>query len=82
MGFPGGLGGKNPPANAGDRSLMHATGQLSPHATTTEPVLRNKRSHRNEKATPPLEGSPCSLQLRKKPECINEDPVQQKINKP
>ena len=48
---------KNPPANAGDTGssnwsgkIPHAAEQLSPCATTTEPVLRNKRSHRNEKA--------------------------------
>ena len=42
--FPGGPVVKNPPSNAGDTSLIpgrgtripHATGQLSPHATTRE----------------------------------------------
>ena len=59
MGFAGDPVDKNPLANAGDRGLMHAMGQLSLCVTTTEPVLRNKRSHRNEKAThPPLESSP------------------------
>ena len=44
--FPGGTVVKNPPANAGDTGLSpglgkipHATEQLSPCATTTEPVL-------------------------------------------
>ena len=40
---------KNPPSNAGDvgsipgqgTKIPHATGQLSPHATTTEPVHLN-----------------------------------------
>ena len=47
LGFPGGAVVSNPPANAGDtglgpgpgRSHMPATEQLSPCATTTEPVL-------------------------------------------
>ena len=44
--FPGGTEVKNPPANAGDTGsspgpgrFPHATEQLSPCATTTEPVL-------------------------------------------
>ena len=44
--FPGGVVVKNPPANAGDTGsspglgrLPHAVEQLSPCATTTEPVL-------------------------------------------
>ena len=44
--FPGGPMVKNPPSNAGDVGLIpsqgtkipHATGQLSPHAATTELV--------------------------------------------
>ena len=52
---------KNPPSNAGDAGsilgqgtkIPHATGQLSPHATTREkpgrhneePTHRNERSH-------------------------------------
>ena len=45
-GFPGGAMVKNPPASAGDmsfepwsRKIPHATEQLSPCATTTEPAL-------------------------------------------
>ena len=41
-GFPGGSAVKILPANAGDpwsRRIPHATGQLSPCTTTTEPVL-------------------------------------------
>ena len=44
--FPGGSVVKNPPANAGDtglipwsRKIPHATQQLSPCTTTTEPAL-------------------------------------------
>ena len=44
--FPGGAVVKNPPANAGENKLVswsgkipHATEQLSPCTTTTEPVL-------------------------------------------
>ena len=44
--FPGGPVVKNPPSNAGDVGLIpgqgtkipHATGQLSPRTTTTEPT--------------------------------------------
>ena len=51
--FPGGPVVKNPPSNAGDVSsipgqgtkIPHAEGQLSPHATTREPVCRNYRAH-------------------------------------
>ena len=38
--FPGGAVVKNPPADGGDTgSIPHAAEQLSPCATTTEPVL-------------------------------------------
>ena len=55
--FPGGPVVRNPPANAGDTDLIPGLGtkmpcaseQLSPHATTTEPMLPHKRSHHNEK---------------------------------
>ena len=44
MDFPGGPVVKNPPSNAGGRSsipgqgtkILHTSGQLNPHATTTE----------------------------------------------
>ena len=44
---------KNPSSNAGDAGSipgrgtknLHAAGQLSPRATTTEPVCRNYRAH-------------------------------------
>ena len=45
MGFPGGAVVENPPANAGDMGsipgpgIPHATEQLSPCTTTTEPAL-------------------------------------------
>ena len=46
QGFPGGTVVKNPPANAEDigfepwsGKIPHAAEQLSPYATTTEPVL-------------------------------------------
>ena len=47
--FSGGPVVKNPPFNAGDVGLIpgwgakipHATGQLSPHAITTEPACHN-----------------------------------------
>ena len=48
-GFPGGPVVKNLPSNAGDMGsipgqgtkIPHAAGQLSPCATTTEPVCHN-----------------------------------------
>ena len=58
-GFLGGPVVKNPAVNAGDmgsipEKILHAAGQLSLCATTTEdctpePMLHNKRSRRNEK---------------------------------
>ena len=47
--FPGGPMVKNPPSNEGDAGsipgwgtkIPHAAGQLSPHATTTEPTHLN-----------------------------------------
>ena len=60
--FPGGPVAKNPTSNAGDlgsipgrgTKIPHASGQLSPSATTTEAHMPrahapNKRSHHNEK---------------------------------
>ena len=51
--FPGGPVVKNPTCNAGDARLIpgwgtkvpHATRQLSPHTTTTEPACRDYRAH-------------------------------------
>ena len=57
--FPGGAEDRDLLAKAGDTKLdpqpgkiPRATEQLSPRATTTEPVLCNKRSHCSEKPTP------------------------------
>ena len=54
--FPGGTVNKNLPVNAEDTGsipgpgkMPHAVGQLRPSASTTEPMLCNKRSHRSEK---------------------------------
>ena len=55
--FSGGPVVRNPPDNAGDTDWIPGLGtkipcaseQLSPCATTTEPMLQNKRRHRNEK---------------------------------
>ena len=46
-----------------------------------EPVLRNKRSHRNEKPAHRNEEEPPLVATREKPERSNEDPTQPKINK-
>ena len=45
-----------------------------------EPVLRNKRSHRNEKPVHCNEEYPLLAATREKPACSNEDPTQPKIN--
>ena len=79
--FPGGPVVKNPPSNAGDvgsipgwgTKVPHATGQLSLHATTTEPT-------RSRACEPQLERSPRttvkSLQAAMKdPTGCNEDPM-------
>ena len=50
--FPGGPMAKNPPSNTGDAGLIpgwgikipHAAGQVSPHATTTDPVCHKLQS--------------------------------------
>ena len=70
--FPGGPVVKNLPAGTGDKGsipglgkIPHVTGQLSLCATTTEPVLRNKRSHHKEKPAPRLKSSSRSPQLEK-----------------
>ena len=51
---------KNPPSNAGDMGLIpgqgtkipHATGQLSPRATTTELACLNERAHLPQSTEP------------------------------
>ena len=56
---------KNPPSNAGDSRLIpdqgtkipHAAGQLSPHATTTEPVRLNYRARVPQTAEPTCSGA-------------------------
>ena len=69
---------KNPPSNAGDMGLIpgpgtkfpHATGQLSPCGTTTEPMhsgahmLWSPRATTREKPT----------RQNEEPACRNEDP--------
>ena len=59
--------------NPWSQRIPHAMGQLSLWTTTTEPVLRNKRSHRNE-------SSPRSPQLERSLH-INKGLAQPKINK-
>ena len=66
---------KNPPSNAGDvgsilgrgTKIEHAMGQLSPHATTTEPVCSGAHA-------PHLVREAHVLQLEK-PGHLNEEPV-------
>ena len=67
--FPGGPVVKNQPSNAGGAGsipgwgtkISHATGQLSPHATTTEPTHSGAcgpQLERENNHTPQLERSP------------------------
>ena len=77
--FPDGPVVKNPPSNAGDvgsipgqgTKIPHASGQLSPRATTREPVRPGARM-------PQLERSSCAA--TKSPH-HNKDPVQPKLKK-
>ena len=79
--FLGGPVVKNLPSNAGDTGLIcgwgtkipHAAGQLSPRATTTEPVHSRARK-------PQLERSPCAAMkspriTTKDSTCCNKDPA-------
>ena len=87
-GFPGGLVVKNLPSNAGDPSsipgrgtkIPHATGQLSPHATTIELTRLNERARMSQTTEPTCSGA-CVPQLEKeklhattgeKPTCCNK----------
>ena len=64
--FPGGPVVKNPPSNAGDMGsipgqgtkIPHATGQLSPHATTTDLARLNKRACVQQKLQSPRAPEP------------------------
>ena len=47
--------------------------------TRLEPVLRNKRSHLNEKPEHRNKEKPPLATTREKPACSNEDPTQPKI---
>ena len=76
--FPGGPVVKNPSCNAGDAGsipgwgtkILHAAGQLSPSAATTEPTwATTTESTRSGAHTPQLERSPSAA--RKDPECRN-----------
>ena len=76
--FPGGPVVKNPPSNAGDvgsipgwgAKIPHATGQLSPRATTTELVCLNRRA-RVPQTTEPMHPGTLVPQLERKPVCHN-----------
>ena len=71
--FPGGPLVKNPPYHAGDMGLIpglgtkipHATGQLSPWATTTEPTRLNLRACMPQTTEPTCSGT-CTPQLEKR----------------
>ena len=75
--FPGGPVVKNPPSNAGDVGSIpgrgtkspHAPEQLSPHATSTEPMCHNYRAH-----MPQLKRS-LHATTREKPACHDEEPA-------
>ena len=67
---------KNLPCNAGNRSLipvwgtkiLHAEGQLSSHATATEPESHNLRAHVSQRRI--------LHDAAKGPECCSQDPAQ------
>ena len=85
---------KNPPSNAGDAGsipgwgtkILHATGQLSPHATTTQLTRLNKRARmpqttepmRSRAGAPQLERENPHAATREKPAHHNEEPVSQR----
>ena len=79
--FPGGSVVKNPPSNAGDAGsipgrgtkIPHAAGQLSPHATTTEPAHCKLQSPH----APQLERANLHTTTREKPMCCNAEPAPQ-----
>ena len=52
-----------------------------PKPTHLEPMLRNKRSHCNEKPAHCNEEQPLLATTKRKPACSNEGPTQPKINK-
>ena len=84
---------KNLPSNAGDTSLIpgqgtkipHATGELSPRATTTELVRLNKRARMPQTTepthpgahAPQLERENPHATTREKPAHHNAEPVPQ-----
>ena len=75
------------PANAGDMGLIpglgtkipHALGQLSLCSATTEPVLCNKRSHHNEKASTATGEELLLARTRESPRAARETQCSQKI---
>ena len=77
--FPGDPVVKNPPSNAGDAGsipgqgtkIPHATGQLSPHATTTELSHLNERAHMPQTTEPMHPGARAPQLEREKPSCHN-----------
>ena len=80
---------KNLPASAGRHSfdpwsskISHAEEQLSLRTTTTEPVLRNKQSHRSENPEHRNQRAALGCRNWRKPANSNEHLVQrkQKIN--
>ena len=80
---------KNLPANAGDTGSIPGPGRShvprnnqvrEPQLRARlEPVLRNKRSHHNEKPEHRGKEQPPLASTREKPKCSNKDPVQPKI---
>ena len=68
--------------------ILHATGPLSPHATTTELTRLNERAHvpqtveptHSGACAPQPEGENLQATTREKPAGSNKDLTQQKIN--
>ena len=90
--FQGGPVVKNPPYNAGDTGLiiaqgikiLHVAGQLSQHATTTEPTRpgaytpqleKRKNPHATTRKKPTHHNNEPVRHNEKDPACLNKDPV-------
>ena len=72
---------KNPPSNAGDTGsipgqgtkIPHATGQLNPHATTTELTRLNERAHVPQTTEPTCPGAQAPQLERENPHATTRE---------
>ena len=83
--FPHGPVVKNPLSDTGDvgsipgwgTKIPHAMGQISPRATTTEPVGLNERALAPQ-TTEPMHSGACAPQLERSPRAATKEPVHRK----